>query len=328
MGRRRLTVWAEAWPLARPFAIARGSVTQVTLFQAALTQAGRTGRGEARLYPRYGDSVAAFFAQAEDVRTALEAGAGRKDLLTRLPAGGPRAALDAALWDLEAQLTGEPVWQRLGLSLPDALPTAFTVSLATPTAMAEAAGHAPGRVLKLKLGQSPRTDLECIAAVAEARPDAQLILDANEGWDRDMLSRVRALNAPICLIEQPLPAGSDRDLPADPRLCADESLSGEAALAALPSGYGAINVKLDKAGGLTAALDWVQTAQTRGLAVFLGCHVATSLAMMPALMLAPFCQWIDLDGAWLLARDRQPGLRYANGCLQPAPGLWGAPRPF
>ena len=206
---------------------------------------------------------------------------------------------------------------------------AFTISLDTPTAMAEAATKAAFRpILKIKLG-GPGGDLERIAAVRAAAPDATLIADANEGWTvENLVGHLRACaDAGFALIEQPVPADRDellRDRPRDVMVCADESLHDRHGLPALVGRYDAINIKLDKAGGLTEALALAGEAQELGFALMIGCMLGTSLAMAPAMLLTPRCRFVDLDGPLLLAREREGGLRYDGSTVYPPdPTLWG-----
>jgi L-alanine-DL-glutamate epimerase-like enolase superfamily enzyme len=238
--------------------------------------------------------------------------------------------VDAALWDLEAKLRGQRVWDIAGVPAPGPVVTAFTVVLDTPGAMAEAAAAAQDLpLLKAKLGSDGPGDLERIRAVRAAAPRARLIVDANEGWTVDEL---RQLAPPLAdlgveMVEQPIPAGMDeelRGLNLPLPLCADESCIDAATIAGLRGKYDAVNVKLDKAGGLTEALEMAREARRHGLDLMVGCMLGTSLAMAPALLLAGEARWTDLDGPLLLARDREHALRYENGRIDPPePGLWG-----
>jgi L-alanine-DL-glutamate epimerase-like enolase superfamily enzyme len=325
---RQLTVAAERWPVRGSFTISRGSVSSVELVVVTLEEDGATGRGECRPYPRYGESVEATVAALETVHALVESGADRHEIGRVMPPGAARNALDCALWDLEAKCRGEPVWRLAGLPEPRPVLTAYTLGLDTPERMAKAAREATGRpLLKLKLGGEG--DVERVAAVRAAAPSASLICDANEAWSPDQLRRwlpdLAALG--VELIEQPLPAGEDAALAELARLvpiCADESCHGSDGLRALVGRYDCVNLKLDKTGGLTEARHAVATAQELGLAVMVGCMVATSLAMAPAVLLAQLARYADLDGPLLLARDREPGLRYDGSWLYPPdPALWG-----
>jgi L-alanine-DL-glutamate epimerase-like enolase superfamily enzyme len=324
----RLTLRAEAWPIAGAFVIARGAKTEAQVVTAELGDGVHRGRGEAVPYPRYGETIDGVMAQMERVREALESGAGRDDLQGLLPPGAARNALDCALWDLEAKRAGVRAWTLAGLPAPGPVVTAYTISLDTPEEMAAAALRAAHRpLLKLKIGGVH--DLERVAAVRAAAPGASLIVDANESLTLQSLTELAPALADlgVTLIEQPLPAGADAALEAyrgPVRLCADESLHSRAELASCARRYGAINIKLDKAGGLTEALALAAEARGLGLEIMVGCMVATSLSMAPALLLAAGAALVDLDGALLLARDREPGLLYDGAAiLPPAPELWG-----
>ncbi|MBL8659447.1 MAG: L-Ala-D/L-Glu epimerase [Rhodospirillales bacterium] len=328
---RTLRVRAETWPLRRPFAIARGLKTAAEVVVAEIEEDGRVGRGECVPYGRYGETVGGVVAALEDCTAAVAAGLTVEALQANLPAGAARNALDCALWDLVAKKAGRRAWDLAGLAAPAPVRTAETISLAEPEAMAAAAAgiaaaaDAPP-LLKIKLGADEVA--ERVAAVRAAAPGARLIVDANEGWTLAALERlVRPLeDLGVEMIEQPLPAGQDTDLAglSSPIiLCADESCHGVADLDRL-AGYGMVNVKLDKTGGLTGALELVAAARARGLAVMIGCMVATSLAMAPATLLTAGAEIVDLDGPLWLSRDRDPSLRYAEGRVYPPPpSLWG-----
>jgi L-alanine-DL-glutamate epimerase-like enolase superfamily enzyme len=267
-------------------------------------------------------------AAIEGLRDRLEAGLSREDLQSALPAGAARNALDCAFWDLAAKRTGRRVSELAGLPPPGRLTTAFTISLGTPGAMAEAARKVAHRaLLKVKLGAAG--DPARIAAVRAAAPKAALIVDANEGWTEGNLQENLAAcaEARVALIEQPLPEGRDDALSRIRRkmpICADESAHARSSLAALAGKYDAVNIKLDKTGGLTEALAMLREARASNLTVMAGCMVATSLAMAPAVLLAQSAQFVDLDGPLLLARDREPGLAYRESeVMPPEPGLWG-----
>ena len=278
-------------------------------------------------YLRYGETVEGVVAAIEAVRGRLEAGLSRDDLQTLMPHGAARCAVDCALWDLEAKETGMPIWQRADLPRPKPLETAFTLSLDTPEVMAKTARQADEGLLKLKLGRDG--GLERVAAVHAARPDARLILDANEGLTPDALPKLmnEAHKLGVVLIEQPLPAGGDdtlADWSGPVPVCADESVHTSADMDRIARTYGAVNIKLDKAGGLTEGLAMVKAARTAGLKVMVGCMVAGSLSMAPALLLAGLADFVDLDGPLWLAEDVADGLRYEAGIVQPpTPALWG-----
>ncbi len=323
-----LTVSVESWPIRGGFAISRGAKTEAIVAVAELTDGAARGRGECVPYARYGESVDSVSAALEAIRPALAAGLTREALQQAMPAGAARNALDCAFWDLEAKRSGRPVHELAGLAAPAPLTTALTISLGPPDDMAEAAERAAGRaLLKVKLGAEG--DPARIAAVRAAAPRATLVADANEGWnDANLEPNLAACaEAGVALVEQPLPAGHDAVLARTTRripVCADESVHDRASLGALDGKYDAVNIKLDKAGGLTEALAMAQEAQHRGFSVMVGCMVATSLAMAPAVLLAQAAQFVDLDGPLLLERDRPHGLVYHDSLVCPAtPALWG-----
>lgn len=326
---RRLSVRHETWALAKPFAIARGSKTAAEVVVAEIEDEGFVGRGECVPYGRYGESVDGVAAAVRALAGAIASGMDRAALQLALPAGAPRNALDCALWDLEAKRAGARAWELAGLAPLRPLPFATTLSLDGPAAMAQAAEEAVASgagLLKLKVAGDGV--LERVEAVRAAARGARLIVDANEGWTLSLLERlVGPLDAlGVEMIEQPLPAGRDGALAgfASPlTLCADESFHTESDLDRL-TGYGMVNVKLDKTGGLTAALPLASAARARGLELMVGCMVSTSLAMAPAMLLGEAAAIVDLDGPLWLARDREPALRYDRGLVHPPePALWG-----
>jgi L-alanine-DL-glutamate epimerase-like enolase superfamily enzyme len=331
-----LALAAERWPIAGSFAISRGTKTEAVVVVAELGDGKARGRGECVPYARYGESVASVMTQINAMRPQLAAGLDRRALQSAMPPGAARNALDCAFWDYDAKRSGRPVHELAGLPAPHALTTAFTISLGPPAVMAAAAAKAVAKpasraLLKIKLGGSDEHggDAARIAAVRAAAPKATLIVDANEGWDERNLSRNLAACAAagVVLVEQPLPDGGDQALAGLKRpipVCADESAHDRASLAALVGKYDAVNIKLDKAGGLTEALAMAAEAERAGFAIMAGCMVATSLAMAPALLLAQSAQYVDLDGALLLARDRRDGLTYRDSLVfPPTPALWG-----
>ena len=322
-----LSVRIERWPLERAFTISRGAKTEAVVVIAELED-GHRGRGEAVPYARYGETPEGVAAAIEALRPALRNGLDRAALQDALPAGAARNALDCALWDLEAKRASRPVYQLAALPPPKPLVTAYTISLADPETMAQAAACASARpLLKVKLGGAD--DVERIAAVRRAAPNAELIVDANEGWSESNLERNLAAcaEAGVMLVEQPLPQGHDAKLAQIARtiaVCADESVHDRASLGALSGKYDAINVKLDKTGGLTEALALATEAERRGFVIMVGCMVATSLAMAPAMLVAQRARIVDLDGPLLLAKDRPHGLRFEGSvAYPPEPTLWG-----
>jgi L-Ala-D/L-Glu epimerase len=323
-----LSVRVESWPIAGSFSISRGAKTEAIVIVAELFDGRARGRGECVPYGRYDETVAGVKDAIAAMAAGIARGLDREALQQAMPAGAARNALDCAFWDLAAKRAGRPVHELMGLAPPKPLVTAYTISLATPDAMAAAAAHAAGRpLLKIKLGAPG--DPDRIAAVRRAAPLAELIVDANEGWSPENLPENLAACAAagVTLVEQPLPAGRDDALAQMSRpipVCADESLHGSASLAALAGKYDAVNIKLDKTGGLTGALALAQDAERMGFALMVGCMVATSLAMAPALLVAQRARVVDLDGPLLLARDRPDGLRYDGSIVQPpSPKLWG-----
>jgi L-Ala-D/L-Glu epimerase len=325
---RRLTVVHESWPIAGKFTISRGSKTAADVVVVTLEEDGAVGRGECVPYPRYEETVPGVVAALEGARAAIEAGCSRSDVAELLGPHAARNALDCALWDLEAKRAGTPVWQLAGLSEPQPLVTAYTLSLDTPQAMAEAAAKSAHRpLLKLKLGRDG--DADRLRLIREAAPQCRLIVDANEGWGLDILPAMLAAcaEARVELVEQPLPAGNDEALRGMARavtICADESAHDRAGLDALAGKYDALNIKLDKTGGLTEALALARAAEDRGLKIMTGCMLATSLAMAPAMLVAQFGEVVDLDGPLLLQKDRVPGIRFDGSLMQPSPSaLWG-----
>jgi L-Ala-D/L-Glu epimerase / N-acetyl-D-glutamate racemase len=323
-----LALAVERWPIAGSFAISRGSKTEALTVVAELSDGVARGRGECVPYARYGESVDSVRAQIEAMRPQLGAGIDRRGLQTAMPPGAARNALDCAFWDLEAKRTKRPVHELAEIPAPLALTTAYTISLAAPEAMAETAKGAAGRsLLKIKLGAEG--DSARIAAVRAAAPQAALIVDANEGWNESnvAVNVAACAEAGVVLIEQPLPEGQDQALAHMRRpipVCADESVHDRSSLSALSGRYDAVNIKLDKAGGLTEALAMVAEARRQGFTIMVGCMVATSLSMAPAILIAQQARFIDLDGPLLLSRDRPNGLRYADSMVfPPSPVLWG-----
>ncbi len=308
----------EALALHSPFRISRGVKTQADVIVATITGDGRIGRGEAVPYARYGETVANVLAQIDGVRAAIEAGADRAALATLLPPGAARNAIDCALWDRDGAAPPAPA----------RVASAITIVIDRPDAMHAAAArvaHVP--LLKIKVDASdPAAQIRAVRAAA---PGPDLIVDPNEGWDRALLDAMRPvlIEARVGLIEQPVPADDDAWLAgydAGVPLCADEAVHVAADLDRIVGRYAVVNVKLDKAGGLTAALELAMAARARGLGVMTGCMVASSLGIAPALRIAALSDYVDLDGPLWLAQDRAGGVRDDGGWLcAPAPGFWG-----
>jgi len=318
----------ERWPIAGGFTISRGAKTEAVVIVAEVSRQNVTGRGECVPYARYGETPEGTLAAILGLQDTFERGMDREALQTRMRPGAARNALDCALWDLEAKVANKRIWDLLGQTTPRPLTTAYTISLGTPESMAEATAKAAHRpLLKIKLGGDG--DEARIAAVRKAAPDAELIVDANEAWTEANLERhLAACTATgVTMIEQPLPAGQDQALGRIKRpvsVCADESVHDRASLEGLRERYDAINIKLDKTGGLTEALAMAETARALGFDLMVGCMVATSLAMAPAMMIAQGARVVDLDGPLLLAKDRDNGLRYDRSTVYPPDAsLWG-----
>jgi len=328
VSRRRLHAAREVFPIRGVFRISRGARTESVVVTATVGEGGLRGRGECVPYPRYGESVDSVLAQIESAREAIESGLDRAGLQRLLPAGAARNALDCALWDLEAKRAGKRVWEIAGLPAPEKLTTAYTLSVDTPENMEQAARNAAARPL-LKIKLTGDGDLARVQAVRRGAPKARMIVDANEGWTaRHYEAFAREIaGLGVELIEQPLPADDDADLAtvAHPvPVCADESCHDTATLDGLGTRYEAINIKLDKTGGLTEALRLRAAARAAGRRVMVGCMIGTSLAMAPAIIVAQGAEWVDVDGPLLLARDREPGLTYSGSIVMPPPAaLWG-----
>ncbi|MBN8735051.1 MAG: dipeptide epimerase [Xanthomonadales bacterium] len=325
---RELNIRHLSLPLNAPFRISRGVKHAAEVVTVELRQGDRIGRGESVPYPRYRESVASVLDEMESLREDLCAGMGRDELQARLTPGAARNALDAALWDLEAKLTGVPVWA--GLARPPRAPvtTALTVSLDTPQAMEQAAARIAGaRLIKIKVdADDPAARIE---AVRRAAPAAKLIVDPNESWTMDILHDLQPVleRAAVDLVEQPLPAAADVDLRGFSSripICADEACHTAADLPRLLERYQAINIKLDKTGGLTEAWRLLRAARDSGFRIMVGCMVGSSLGIAPALEVAREAEFIDLDGPLWLANDHAGGVRLQDGLLAPpAPGFWG-----
>ena len=327
-----LSITVERWPIAGAFTISRGAKTEAVVVVAELSDGRNCGRGECVPYARYGESVDSVCAQIEAMRARLAAGLDREGLQAAMPPGAARNALDCAYWDWQAKRSGKRAHALAGLPVLKPLTTAYTISLGRPDEMAEAAGKVAARtLLKVKLGGNDDHggDPARIAAVRAAAPKSALIVDANEGWNaRNLAENFAACRAAgVELIEQPLPEGEDAALAGIDRpipVCADESVHDRASLPALSGRYDAVNIKLDKAGGLTEALAMADEAKRRAFTLMAGSMVGTSLGVAPALLYAQNARFVDLDGPLLLAQDRPHGLVYRDSLvLPPSPELWG-----
>ncbi|MGP4690032.1 N-acetyl-D-Glu racemase DgcA [Agrobacterium cavarae] len=325
---RYLEATAQIFPVAGSFTISRGSRTEIHVVTCTISDNGVQGQGECVPYARYGETIEGVLADIDAAAKAIASGLDREHLQQAMKPGAARNAVDCALWDLEAKLSGKPAFAHFLPSAPKPLMTAYTISLADAQTMAAKTrenAHRP--LLKIKTGTDD--DEERLRAVRAAAPDAAIIVDANEGWREDNIEHHIAVAAElgISLIEQPLPAGNDAFLATIKRpvaICADESVHLTRDLASLRDRYDAINIKLDKTGGLTEALVMKQEAERLGYQIMVGCMLGTSLAMAPAVLLAQDVAFADLDGPLLLARDREPGLVYDGSLVHPPqPELWG-----
>ena len=332
MATRRMTVTRRDWPARGTFRISRSSLSVIPTVQVRIEQGERVGRAECRPYSRYGQTVESVMAELESVRALVEreddaAYLGFYEALEALPPGPASNALNSAMTDVLIKRDGRGVLDRLGIKQPRPRETAFTLSVDTPDAMAAAARAASVHtLLKVKLGAE--NILASLDAITSARPDASLIVDANEAFAPDDFATLAPDLAryPIVMLEQPVPAGQDQHLPPCPvPICADESLHTKDDIPKLKAaGYSAVNVKLDKCGGFFAAAWLMKAARKADMQVMAGCMVGSSLAMAPMMMLESLADVIDLDGPLLLAEDEPHGLRYENGLVYPpSPELWG-----
>ncbi|MDX5349478.1 MAG: dipeptide epimerase [Paracoccaceae bacterium] len=319
-----MTVTEDRFRLAQTFTISRGSKTEARVLTVRIARDGATGWGECVPYARYGETLDSVRAGIEELPAAIT----RQALQAALPPGAARNAVDCALWDLEAKLSGRRVWQIAGLSAPGPVVTAYTLSLAAPEEMrAAAAQNAHRPILKIKLGTPD--DMPRLEAVRAGAPRSTIIVDANEGWTADLYSDLapHLLRLGVALVEQPLPAGQDDMLAEIARpvpVCADESCHDRESLTALRGKYDVVNLKLDKTGGLTEGLLTRDLARQMGFGVMVGCMVGSSLAMAPAVLLAQGGDWTDLDGPLLLAEDRPHPLHYDAAGVHPSDAnLWG-----
>jgi L-alanine-DL-glutamate epimerase-like enolase superfamily enzyme len=318
----------DRFPLIRPFRIARGTKTAADVVTVTISDGDAIGRGEAVPYARYEETIEGTLAAIERVRPLIEQGGRQAELLDALPAGAARNAIDCALWDLEARRSHRDVAAMIGGPALHAVPSAITVVIDTPDAMAlEAARLADVPVLKIKVdAKNPAAQIRAVRAAA---PGADLIVDPNESWDRAILEAMQEVlvEALVGLLEQPVPAGSDEwleDFVSAIPICADESVHVAGDLDIVARRYQAVNVKLDKSGGLTAALELAQAARARGLGLMTGCMVSSSLSIAPALHLAMISDFVDLDGPVWLREDRPGGILMEGGFIQPpAAGFWG-----
>ena len=328
-GTPRLRARIETWPVAGSFVIARGAKTHVDVVLVEIADDIHIGRGEATAIYYHGESAESVLAQTQAMASEVTRGLTRADLLRDMPRGAARNAIDCALWDYEAKREGRPVWSLAGLAPPRPLQSAFTISLGAPDRMEQDARSAAALYPLLKLKMAGEGDIERVAAVRRGAPHARLIVDANESWTgRDVAAEATALlRFGIELIEQPVKAGEDHlldgvDSPIP--LCADESCQDRADLARCRGRYAAINIKLDKAGGLSEALALAADARDAGLELMVGCMLSTSLGIAPAILVAQTGRLFFIDGPLLLADDRANPVRFERGVAWPAENtLWG-----
>jgi L-alanine-DL-glutamate epimerase-like enolase superfamily enzyme len=323
---RAVEVSIKPWELKIPFKITGYVFSAPDLLRVEITEGGVTGRGEGAGVYYLGENAASMLADVEKVRAAVEQGLSREELLQRLPAGGARNAIDCALWDLECKLSGRSIWKLTGIT-PHTTTSVYTIGINTPEEMARQAVKLESHLIKVKLDDE--LALERIAAICAARPDAEIVVDVNQGWSFrqlvDLAPRFRDLG--VAMIEQPLPRGGDAELEgyeSPITLCADESCLHTGEFEQAARRYQMINIKLDKTGGLTEALALAALAKSRGMELMVGNMVGTSLAMAPGYVIAQLCRFVDLDGALFLKKDCEHPLSYVNGVVsQPTPELWG-----
>jgi L-alanine-DL-glutamate epimerase-like enolase superfamily enzyme len=316
----------ERWDMQTPFAITGHVFTGSDVLHVQVSENGASGQGEGSGIYYFAETGESMLAQAEGIRSELERGADRRALRKLLPAGGARNAIDCALWDLEAKRSGRSIWELTGIT-PTKVVTFETVGIGSLAEMAAGAKRLDSPRIKVKLdGDDP---LARVRAVREARPDALIIVDVNQGWTFAQLQALAPAfrDLGVAMIEQPLPRGGDEALEgyrSPVPLCADESCIDTGEFAQAARRYRMINIKLDKAGGLTEALDLADLAQEHGLELMVGNMMGTSLAMAPGYVLAQLCTYADLDGALYLTRDREHAMRYEHGVVAaPTPALWG-----
>ena len=328
MSQRTLTIATEIWPLIKPFSISRGTKTEANVLVVEITEGSQVGRGESVPYAHYGETVEGVCAEVESCKKAIENGISRDSVSRLLDPGAGRNALDAALWDLEAKLTGEPIWKLAALPKPTPVITAQTISIEDEEGMAAQARElSSAPLIKVKL--DTKHVVSRMRAVRESAPGSRLIADANEAWDLELLAEVAPVLAELGveMIEQPLPVDMDSALASYKSpvpLCADEACHTLKDLTKIGARYDMVNIKLDKSGGLTEALNLAHGAERAGLQIMVGCMVATSLAMAPAMLLASFAEFVDLDGPLLLREDRENGLVFKDGYVcPPSRALWG-----
>lgn len=324
-----LKVSIKAWALKEAFTISRNSKTEANTIVVTIEDGVFSGEGECVPYGRYGETVASVSAQINSVSKRIQDSLSREELIHILPAGAARNAIDCALWDLEAKKKNTTIWNLVGIS--DAMPkqTAFTIVLDTPEKMASRIARMSSEYSLFKVKLGGEDDIKCLQKIREAAPNSTIIVDANEGWDKDNLEQmVRACeDYKVALIEQPLPANDDEallSLSTSIKICADESIHTSEDLDNLHGKYTAVNIKLDKTGGLTEGLELTRKAREQGFTVMVGCMVSTSLSIAPATVIAQYADYVDLDGPLLLAKDQKNALNYREGNVFPTTSeIWG-----
>ena len=324
-----LEVTRDTFQLAERFTISRGSRTEAKVITVTITEGDCSGVGECVPYARYDETLESVESSIYALQTDLRNNPDRETLQQLLPAGAARNAVDCALWDLEAKRAQKPVWQLASLSQPSTLTSAYTLSLDEPERMkVKAAQNSARPLLKIKLGGG-QSDIERLQAVRAGAPDSTIIVDANEGWDRDLYESLAPvlLELGVAMVEQPFAAGDDAALANMERplpVCADESCHDVSSLDKLTGKYDMVNIKLDKTGGLTEALLLEKRAREAGFEIMVGCMIGSSLAMAPAVLVAQQARFVDLDGPLLLAEDRSVPLHFEGSLLHPpVPELWG-----
>lgn len=323
----KLSVHKEVWPLAKKFVITGYEYTSIEVVVVELSDSQHVGRGEAIGVDYLGETADTLLIDIAVLARQIEDGVDRQSLLTLAPAGGARNAIDCALWDLECKQSGRRAWDIAKVGA-HSVQTVYTLGIDSPDQMAADASRATDHTL-LKVKLSSERPVERLRAIREVRPDARIVVDANQGWTMSILEKILPdlQSIGVEMIEQPLPRGGDDDLvsfrsPID--LCADESCLTLEELDHAVDRYQMINIKLDKAGGLTEAIAIARAARERKMGLMVGNMLGTSLAMAPAFVVAQCCDLVDLDGPLLLANDRRQGMTYENGYVAaPDPTLWG-----
>ena len=321
-------IYLTDWSIIQPFKIANKTWNSSSCLMVELSENGHIGRGEAQGVFYLDETAESIYAQADAVAAQIRRGVSRQQLQDLLPPGGARNAIDCAMWDLECKQSGKSIWQLTGID-PKPVTTVFTIGLEdTPAQMAaKAAAASESPILKIKL--SDHLPYERLAAIRAARPDAVLVVDANQSWSFELLQEVlpKCVDLNLAMIEQPLARGSDEVLEGFESpiiLAADESCLHTGELEAATRRYSMINIKLDKTGGLTEALRLAKTAKAKGCKLMVGNMLGTSLSMAPSFVIAQFCDFVDIDGPLLLNYDQPLGLKYNKGKVAVFESkLWG-----